>query len=178
VIAVAPERLERGRLVCERIRPEHATQLEALLLDPLVYSMLHPAQQPPTAVDVHDHVERKHQHWERYGFGLWLLRDRATGELAGRGGLQHTDAVVGEPVEVAWAVMPARWGEGLATELALTSVDVGFETLELERLIAFTLPHNLASRRVMEKSGFIHERDIVHADLPHVLYSRDRDLRA
>ena len=43
----------------------------------------------------------KHAHWERYGFGLWLLRDRATAELVGRGGLQHTDAVEGEPVEVA-----------------------------------------------------------------------------
>jgi [ribosomal protein S5]-alanine N-acetyltransferase len=176
VIAIAPERLERGRLIYERIRPEHGTELEALLLDPRVYATLHPVEEPPTASDVCAHVAAKHAHWERYGFGLWLLRDRATAELAGRGGLQHTDAVGGEPVEVAWAVMPARWGEGLATELSLTSVDVGFETLELERLIAFTLPHNLASRRVMEKSGFAYERDIVHADLPHVLYSRGRDL--
>jgi [ribosomal protein S5]-alanine N-acetyltransferase len=126
---------------------------------------------------VEDHVNRTHEHWERYGFGLWLLRDRGTGALAGRGGLQHTDAVEGEPVEVAWAVMPARWGEGLATELALTSVDVGFETLELERLIAFTLPHNLPSRRVMEKSGFTYAYEFVHAQRPHVLYARDQDLR-
>ena len=63
-------------------------------------------------------------------------------------------------------------GEGLATELAFTAVDVGFEALELERLIAFTLPHNIASRRVMEKAGFTYEREIVHATLPHVLYRR------
>ncbi|MGO9819559.1 MAG: GNAT family N-acetyltransferase, partial [Solirubrobacteraceae bacterium] len=173
MIAIAPERLERGRLVYERIRPEHTTELEALLLDPRVYAMLHPRDKPPTASDVRAHVAAKHAHWERYGFGLWLMRDRTTGELAGRGGLQHTDALEGEPVEVAWAVMPARWGEGLATELAFTAVDVGFEALGLERLIAFTLPHNIASRRVMEKAGFTFEREIVHATLPHVLYSRD-----
>jgi RimJ/RimL family protein N-acetyltransferase len=127
---------------------------------------------------VRRHARAKHEHWERYGFGPWLMRDRATGAVVGRGGLQHTNAVEGRPVEIAWAVAPSRWGEGLATELAFTSVDVGFETLELERLIAFTLPHNVASRRVMEKARFTYERDITHDDLPHVLYVRDRDLRA
>ena len=169
----APERLALGRLAYERIRPEHAQELEALLLNARVYVMLQrPDEGAPTPADVRAHVLAKHEHWERYGFGLWLLRDRETGEVAGRGGLQHTDAVAGRPVEVAWAVMPDRWGEGLATELALTSVDVGFQTLELSRLIAFTLPHNFASRRVMEKAGFAYQREITHAGLPHVLYSR------
>jgi RimJ/RimL family protein N-acetyltransferase len=116
--------------------------LEALPLDPRVYATLHPGEEPPTVADVCQHVDAKHAHRERYGSGLWLMRDRVTGDLVGRGGLQHTDAVDGEPVEVTWVVMPARWGEGLATELAFTSVDVAFETLELERLIAFTLRHN------------------------------------
>lgn len=175
MIAIAPERLERGRLIYERIGPEHAAELEPLLLDPHVYVMLqHPDEGSPTPADVREHARAKREHWERYGFGPWLMRDRATGEVVGRGGLQHTDAVEGRPVEIAWSVLPARWGEGLATELALTSVDVGFETLELERLIAFTLPHNVASRRVMEKAGFTYDHDIVHAGLPHVLYARER----
>jgi RimJ/RimL family protein N-acetyltransferase len=71
---------------------------------------------------------------------------------------------------VAWAVMPARWGEGLATELARVSVRVAFERLELAELVAITLPDNTASRRVMEKSGFRYDRDIVHVGLDHVLY--------
>jgi RimJ/RimL family protein N-acetyltransferase len=29
---------------------------------------------------------------------------------------------------------------------------------------------NRASRRVMEKLGFEYEREVVHANLPHVLY--------
>jgi ribosomal-protein-alanine N-acetyltransferase len=37
-------------------------------------------------------------------------------------------------------------------------------------VVAFTLPTNWASRRVMEKVGFTFERDIVHAGLRHVLY--------
>ena len=44
-------------------------------------------------------------------------------------------------------------------------------------LIAFTLPDNLASRRVMEKAGFAYEREILHAGLPHVLYRAPAKLR-
>jgi ribosomal-protein-alanine N-acetyltransferase len=67
-----------------------------------------------------------------------------------------------------------RWGEGLATELALASIDAGFGTLGLDELIAFTLIHNRASRRVMEKAGLSYEREFLHVGLPHALYRRVR----
>lgn len=67
---------------------------------------------------------------------------------------------------------PPTWGQGLATELAHASVRVAFEMLELSELIAFTLPDNAASRRVMEKSGFAYADDIEHEGMPHVLYRR------
>ena len=37
-------------------------------------------------------------------------------------------------------------------------------------IVSFALPTNRASRRVMEKVGFKYERDILHLNLPHVLY--------
>jgi hypothetical protein len=40
------------------------------------------------------------------------------------------------------------------------------------RRAAFTLPHKTALRRVMEELGFSYEREVVWADLPHVLYRR------
>jgi RimJ/RimL family protein N-acetyltransferase len=49
-------------------------------------------------------------------------------------------------------------------------VRIGLEDLDLDELVAFTLPENVRSRRVMEKAGLFYERDIVHAGLPHVLY--------
>jgi RimJ/RimL family protein N-acetyltransferase len=68
--------------------------------------------------------------------------------------------------------VPERWGEGLATELAQASIQSAFGPLGMRSIIAFTLPHNRASRRVMVKTGFEYERDIVHVGLPHVLYRR------
>ena len=59
---------------------------------------------------------------------------------------------------------------GLATEISKAMVKLAFKQLGLESLVAFTLPNNLASRRVIEKVGGKYERNIVHAGESHVLY--------
>jgi RimJ/RimL family protein N-acetyltransferase len=168
--ALIPERLQTTRLIAERLAPEHEPDLARLGMDPRVYPTLWPFPYPPTASDVHDGLLRQLSLWNRYGFGLWSLRDRATGEFVGRGGLEYTDAPGRLSVELAWAIVPERWGQGLATELAQVAVRTGFEELDVGELVALTLPHNAASRRVMEKVGFSYDRVIVHAGLPHVLY--------
>ena len=88
----------------------------------------------------------------------------------GRGGLRRCEIEGIREVEVAYAVVADRWGQGFATEMAEAAVDAAFRKLKLASVVAFTLPSNKASRGVMEKVGFSYERDIVHADLPHVLY--------
>jgi RimJ/RimL family protein N-acetyltransferase len=109
-------------------------------------------------------------HWEEHGFGWWLLRDAATGQFVGRGGLRYYTLEGRREVEVGYGLLSEYWGKGLATELARESVRVGFTELRVPELVSFTLPDNLGSRRVMEKAGFRYDRDIMHADLPHVLY--------
>jgi ribosomal-protein-alanine N-acetyltransferase len=164
------DRIETARMVCERLRPDHAPELAVLLCDPRVARTLWPDPEPPSEADVAAGLAPKLEHWQRYGFGLWLLRDRSTGEMVGRGGLQYTFVAETHEIEGGWAIVPERWGQGLATELALASLEVAFGPLGLPQIVAFTLPHNVASRRVMEKSGFRYEREIEHVGLPHVLY--------
>lgn len=114
-------------------------------------------------------------HWERHGFGQWWWRERESGELVARGGLQWTMVAGEAAIEVGWAVAPARWSRGVATELALASLGVGFEELGLDSIVAYTLVTNAASRRVMEKAGLRYERNVTHLSLPHVLYRIRRD---
>ena len=158
-------------MVLERLRMEHLDEVSGLLRDPRVAATGWPGGEPPSERDVLISVQDKERHWERYGFGMWLMRDRETGEMVGRGGLQWTFYVPDlDEVEVGWSVVPERWNQGLATELALASADVAFGELELDQIVAFTTPDNVASRRVMEKAGFSYDRDILHVGLPHVLY--------
>jgi RimJ/RimL family protein N-acetyltransferase len=170
--ALARDRVETERLICERLRGDHAPELLRLLSDPRVARTLFATAEPPSEAEMLEQLATKLTHWERFGFGLWLLRDRATGEMVGRGGLQHTFVAGCDEVEVGWAIVPERWGQGLATEMAHAAVDAAFHELRLPEIVAFTLPDNIASRRVMEKTGFSYERRIVHVGLPHVLYRR------
>jgi len=99
-----------------------------------------------------------------------VFRARATGEPVGGAALRHVE-IAGQPeFEVGYRVAAAWWGRGIATEMASALVGVARDRLGLAELVAFTLPDNLASRRVMEKVGFTYERDIEWARLPHVLY--------
>ena len=170
------ERLETPRMVLERLRMEHLHEVSRLLRDPRVAATGWPGGKPPSEREVIISLEDKERHWERHGFGMWLMRDRKTGEMVGRGGLQWTFYVRDiDEVEAGWSVVPERWAQGLATELALASVDVAFGPLDHERIVAFTTPDNAASQRVMEKAGFSYNRGILHVGLPHVLYSIRRD---
>jgi RimJ/RimL family protein N-acetyltransferase len=142
---------------------------ERLLLDPAVGAHLRPPPlQPFDDAAVADLLRADLAHWAAHGFGPWLLEDPA-GAFVGRGGLAWT-TVGGEfAVELPWAIVPERWGEGLATEAARAAI-AWARALGLEEVVSFTLPGNAASRRVMEHAGLRLDSEIEHAGLAHVLY--------
>ena len=59
-----------------------------------------------------------------------------------------------QPVLGYWIGRP-YWGRGYATEAAGGMLNFGFATLGVTRIIASVLPANRASRRVLEKLGFV-----------------------
>ncbi|HEV3002377.1 MAG TPA: GNAT family N-acetyltransferase [Solirubrobacteraceae bacterium] len=139
-----------------------------LLFDPAVAAWLRPRPlQPFTDTDAHALLVRDLLHWEEHGWGPWVVEDR--GEFAGRAGLSATRVAGAEAVEVAWAIVSAAQGRGLATRAALAAIDAA-RALCLDEVVSLTLPDNAASRRVMEKAGMRFDRAITHAGLPHVLY--------
>jgi RimJ/RimL family protein N-acetyltransferase len=126
-------------------------------------------------------LERNRLHFERHGFGLWAVVDKATGEFAGYIGLAvpSFEAHFTPCVEIGWRLAAHFWNRGLATEGAASVLRFAFEILQLDEVVSFTTATNLPSRRVMEKLGMIHDRngDFDHPRIPdghplrkHVLY--------
>ena len=111
-------------------------------------------------------------HWEEHGFGLWAVEERSSGRLIGRIGLVNHDDWNASPhdAEVGWALERATWGRGLATEGGAAALRFGFKTKRMERIVSIAHRDNAASQRVMEKLGFVYERDFLHAGMPHALY--------
>ncbi|HEY6395968.1 MAG TPA: GNAT family N-acetyltransferase, partial [Solirubrobacteraceae bacterium] len=112
------ERVLTARLVCERLRPEHAPEVVPLVTDPRVAAWIEPDGQPATEREVEKWLASKDHHWDAHRFGQWLLRERESGAMVGRGGLQQRHVGGRDEVEIGWAIVPERWGEGLATEMA------------------------------------------------------------
>jgi len=148
---------------------EHLDDLCALWADERVTATL---GGPRSADNVELIVSFYEQEWRDRGYGEWAWSDRVTGAFIGRAGLRVVRVDDVEEVEVGYALVAERWGEGLATEATHELVRVAFEVVGLPDVVAFTTPTNLASQRVMRKSGFVYEKDIVWADLDHVLYRR------
>jgi RimJ/RimL family protein N-acetyltransferase len=121
-------------------------------------------------------VGRFVRHWDEHGFGLWAVEEKASGAFIGFVGLQYNEEwSEGEhKTEVGWRLDRACWSRGLATEGARASLGYGFEVLELERIISFTVPENAASRRVMEKCGLAQRGETRWGGLDHVWYALDR----
>ena len=155
--------IETERLAGERPAPEHREALGLVIQDPRVIAWLWPDTQAPRPEEM---LTRFRRHWDEHGFGVWIFRERASGEPIGYGGAQHTKVEDRGEVEVLYGVGSARWGEGFGTEIARAAI----VHTDIADLVCFTRTENVASRRVMEKAGFRYERDFERAGLPHALY--------
>lgn len=160
-------RLRTARLVLTRVGRPDLADLCRMHRDPEVMATLGGVRSDEVSADI---LEQLMAHWEAHGFGYWMAHDSESGDFAGRGGLRRVVVGGEEEVEVGYALMPRYWGRGLATELARACARVGFERLGQRDLVAFTLPTNHASRGVMQRVGFLYERDVIWSGMPHVLY--------
>ncbi len=90
----------------------------------------------------------------KLGFGPWSVLDKASGRIIGFGGLYD------DPFDPGWGYHFARsaWSRGFATELTRFSIALAHGPLRLAEVRAFAHRDNVASRRVLAKTGFVEQR--------------------
>ena len=165
--------IETGRL---RLRGLVEADVErwhrVVFSDPEVMRYL-PSGVPVSRDRAREVLRRFEDGWDRMGLAPWGAELISTGELIGHCGLRHVDELPGE-VEVLYALGREHWGCGYATEAAGAAIRFGFERLGLGRILAFAVPQNRASRRVMEKVGMSYERRARLIGIDAVVYRIDR----
>jgi [ribosomal protein S5]-alanine N-acetyltransferase len=162
--------LRTSRLIGTPAGSGDFTDLRLLHCDPRVTATLSADGKPFSEDQTRAFLERAAGHWKSHGFGLWIIREQATGDFVGYGGIKHAEVEGNDQIELAYAICSDHWRKGFATEIAMAALQHAFDAIHLDRIVAFTLPHNKGSRGVMENCGFTYNRDIIHANLPHVLY--------
>lgn len=145
--------LHTTRLSLRPYGPGDFDALFAVLADPVAMRYFGPAR-PLTRREAGDYLAAHERVREHRGFAPWTLRDRTSDEIVGWGGLLVDPFESGFGDEVGYILAPAHWGRGLATELVVAAVRIGFERHDLAEVVAYVRPENAASIRVLEKAGF------------------------
>jgi RimJ/RimL family protein N-acetyltransferase len=105
---------------------------------------------------------------------LKVLTKEATPQFVGRVGLQFRTFHPQHPpdYEVRASLLPNFWGNGLATELIIGTLDYSFTTLKLNRIILGHFKSNLKSQAIAKKLGFepisllqTPQDDVIHYEL-------------
>jgi RimJ/RimL family protein N-acetyltransferase len=174
--------LATDRLRLRQWRDEDLAPFAALNADPRVReffpNMLDRAESDAFAAQFRESIERE-------GFGFWAVERTEDGAFLGFVGLNRPGfaAPFMPAVEIGWRLARAHWGKGYATEAARAALAHGFGPLGLPEIVAFTVPTNRRSRRVMERLGMAHDPagDFDHPSVPeghalrrHVLYRLGR----
>ena len=99
-------------------------------------------------------VSRFQAEFDQRGYGWWAVEVEATGGFIGFAGLDAVDDYMPfTGVEIGWRLARSAWGQGYATEAALTVLAHGFDALELPEILAVTTATNLRSQAVMRRIG-------------------------
>lgn len=158
------------RISAERLQQDHIEFIYQMNQDEQVMAYLGGIRSREQTAD---YMEQNLSHWKKYGYGIWVLRENSTGDLIGRGGLRN--AVLGgkDEVEVAYGFLSEFWSKGFATEFVRSIVRIGLSEIGLSGMASVTHPDNLASQRVLDKTGFAFEREVIYKSEPHFLFRHD-----
>ena len=97
-------------------------------------------------------------HWSHFGYGLFIVEDRRSGEIVGEAGLANFMRGIGrgfdDAPEAAWRVLASRRGEGIATE-AMSAALAWFDaTIGATRTVCLIHVANDRSIRVASRLGY------------------------
>lgn len=178
-------KLRTERLTLRGWTDDDRAAYAAVNADPLVMATLGPLL---SREESDAHVDSMMLKWDERGYGLWCVD--LDGECVGFTGLNApwfetaftlaTDQAGYPCVEIGWRLASQHWGHGYAPEAAAASLQFAWDLVGVPEIYSWTAESNHKSRRVMEKIGLAHDRDLtfVHPGVkpgwehlnPHAVY--------
>jgi len=106
------------------------------------------------------------------GLGVWAGYEKQSNDFIGFFELAHLDDT--EEIEVGYRLFKEYWGQGYATEMSKVLIDYGFDTMGLVQIAGITHPKNIASQKVLLKSGLTYIKDAVFYGFLDRYYTIDK----
>ena len=104
---------------------------------------------------------------------IWGFVLKETGELFGSGGLIWEEDW--QLFQVGYNIMKTHWNRGYSTEAMRCILQFAVKNLGIKKVAGGHAKENLASAKVIEKLGFVYDRDDItpHVDGVHFFDSRE-----
>lgn len=142
--------LETPRLTLRQLEETDLDALAAILRDPeVMYAYEHGFSQE----EVRQWLDWQLELYAQYGFGLWAVIEKTSGELIGQCGVTMQDWEGREVPEIGYHLRLDKWHQGFAAEAAAACRDYAFRTLGFPEVYSIIRENNLPSQRVALRSG-------------------------
>ena len=171
--------IETPRLQLREMTPADRPALRRILQDS---GVMYAYNGPFSDEEVDEWLERQLARYRQYGYGLWAVVLKATGEMIGQCGLtlQHWNGR--EMLETGYLFQRSHWHQGYATEAARACMDYAFGTLNSPLVCSIIRDNNLPSQQVALRNGMTRQAGVMvkhyrGAGMPHWLFVRPRTIR-
>ncbi len=162
---------ETKRLILRKLTEQDFHALCKILQDPeVMYAYEHAFSDEEVQVWLDKQLNR----YQQYGFGLWGVFLKETGEFIGQAGLTMQESSLGNVLEIGYLFQKDFWHQGYATEAAVACRDYAFEKLGAEAVYSIIRDNNIASQNVAKRNGMVKIGSFVKhyygMDMPHDIY--------
>lgn len=145
--------LETKRTIIKLASISDFDNILALRSDPQVQQ--YTTQPVATKKDIQRFLDFAIPYQNKHGHGMASVFEKSTGNFIGQAGIFHVGYYDKQPeIEIGYRFHVKYWGKGFATEITKALVTWGFKNLNINTIVSFVEPDNIASKRVLEKSGF------------------------
>lgn len=147
--------VETERFKLREILPSDIDGMFELDSDPEVHKYL--GNKPVTdRAQISNVINFIKQQYIDNGIGRWAIIDKKTNEFIGWTGLKFvTDFTNNHKnyYDIGYRLIRKYWGQGIATETAIASLDYAFNILKVEEVYAAASCENVGSNKILQKIG-------------------------
>jgi RimJ/RimL family protein N-acetyltransferase len=148
--------IETERLILRQWRGADVAANTAMLGDPLSARFITPDRKPVTEpMAGWRNAAIMAGHWVLYGFGMFVVEEKASGKFVGRVGPFYPPVWPG--FEVGWGTANEFRRKGYAVEAARAAIDWSFATFELDEIVHCIDAENVGSQAVARRLGATQE---------------------
>ena len=144
------------RLILRAHRAEDFDDMHAMWSDPAVTR--HIGGVASSREEVWARLLRYAGIWSLFGYGMWAVRERASGDFVGDVGFLNLRRTVvpsfGDRPELGFVLAPKAQGQGYATEAARAALEWGDRAWGDRETMCMITPDNAPSIRVAVKLGY------------------------